>query len=219
LAVLKDPHWESVPSSLQKIFRYIGRQSFSARFYLAGGTALALQLGHRLSVDLDFFSDHDEITPASVKEITTILQEEFSVSLVDAGLGGVLVGVEDSYVGFYHYSYPLLVPTIELEEVELAGLLDIGLMKMDAIAGRGGRKDFYDLYFIAQQIPLEKMFAQGAKKFPYIRQFDMMVLAACVDFTIADEQADVETTPPVMWEDVKAYFSDEARRISRNWFE
>lgn len=219
MAVLKNPHWESVPLSLQKIFHYIGRQSFSTRFYLAGGTALALQLGHRLSVDLDFFSADDEITPASVKEITTILQKEFTVSLVDAGLGGLLVGVEDSYVGFYHYSYPLLVPTVELNNIVLAGLLDIGLMKMDAIAGRGSRKDFYDLYFIAQEIPLDEILAQGAKKFPYVRQFDMMVLTACVDFAIADEQADVETALPVSWEDVKTYFLDEARRIGRDWFE
>jgi hypothetical protein len=56
VATLNDPHWELMPPFLQEIFIHIGKFPFASRFYLAGGTALALQLGHRLSVDLDFFS-------------------------------------------------------------------------------------------------------------------------------------------------------------------
>src|SRR5688572_2769663 len=79
VATLEQPHWAAIPPLLQDIFQELGRQSFISRFYLAGGTALALQLGHRLSVDLDFFSDTDELEPESQQEIIRALQKRFSI--------------------------------------------------------------------------------------------------------------------------------------------
>jgi hypothetical protein len=61
MASLTHPHWEAVPPLLRDLLAEIGQMPFIGRFYLAGGTALALQLGHRVSVDLDFFSDVDEV--------------------------------------------------------------------------------------------------------------------------------------------------------------
>lgn len=61
MAALNQPHWESVPPILRQLIVHIGQREIAKRFYLAGGTSLALQLGHRLSVDLDFFSETDEM--------------------------------------------------------------------------------------------------------------------------------------------------------------
>lgn len=219
MATLSQPHWDRIPPLLYDIFLEIGRHSFVDRFYLAGGTALALQLGHRVSVDLDFFSESDELEQESRQEIIAALQQKFPMKVDEGGLSSLLINIQDSYVGFFGYSYPLLVPTITLEGIRLAGLLDIGLMKMDAVAGRGSRKDFYDLYFIARQIPLEEMLARGQDKYPYVRDFGMMVLTALTDFSIAEKQVDLNTTPEVAWNAVKQYFAQEGRRIGRNWFE
>jgi hypothetical protein len=68
MASLTHPHWEAVPPLLRDLLSEIGQMPFIGRFYLAGGTALALQLGHRVSVDLDFFSDVDTVKDFFVAE-------------------------------------------------------------------------------------------------------------------------------------------------------
>ena len=68
--------------------------------------------------------------------------------------GNLLLLVDRLHVGFFSYGYPLLEPVQMVESIGLASLLDIGLMKLDAVIWRGSRKDFYDLYIISRQIPL-----------------------------------------------------------------
>lgn len=219
MAPLERPYWECLAAPLRDVLIEVGRQPFANRFYLAGGTALALQIGHRISVDLDFFSPSDELPRESRQEIIAALQKRFPMEVDEGGLASLIINIEGSYIGFFGYSYPLLAPTTTVEGVALAGLLDIGLMKLDALAGRGTRKDFYDLYFITQRIPLDELLPRGVEKFPYVRDFGMMVLTAMADYTIADRQADIETFPPVTWPEVKAFFAREIRRIGHHWFE
>jgi hypothetical protein len=219
VASLDQPHWETISPQMRQIIEFVGGRPFTDRFYLAGGTALALQLGHRVSIDLDFFSETDELEQPSRQEIIGALSQQFPLEVDEGGLASLLINVRGSYVGFFGYSYPLLAAPHTLEGIKVAGLLDIGLMKMDALAGRGSRKDFYDLYFIAQRMPLEEILARGQDKYPYVRDFGMMVLTAMVDFTIAEKQADIYTAPNVDWSVVKNYFVQEARRIGRSWFE
>jgi hypothetical protein len=219
MAALTTPHWETVPPALQEILRSVGQYPFAQRFYLAGGTALALQLGHRYSIDLDFFSAVDDLSDASRHEIASALGQKFALDVDPGGLGHMQITIQGNFVAFMSYGYPLLAPTWKLAGVRLANLLDIGLMKIDAIAGRGSRKDFYDLYFIAQHIPLEKILEQGKAKYPAIRDFRMMALAAMVDFENADAQTSIQTIPPVTWEDAKAFFVNEVQYIGHNWFE
>jgi hypothetical protein len=61
MALLESPHWETITQIMQELLAWIDNQKFATRFYLAGGTALALRMGHRRSVDLDFFSKIDEV--------------------------------------------------------------------------------------------------------------------------------------------------------------
>lgn len=219
METLTDPHWTAVPPFLAELLIYIGQNQIAEQFYLAGGTALALQLGHRLSVDLDFFSQTDEILPPTRRAISEALQQKYTIDVADAGLGSLLLGIQGSFLGFYSYMYPLLSPLKLLEGSRLASLTDIGLMKMDALAGRGTRKDFIDLYFIAQVIPLETLLERSREKFPYVRNFPLMSLQAMVDFDIAEKQAPIETNPAVSWAEIKAFFEAESRRIGKQWFE
>ncbi len=219
MATLINPHWETIPFDLREILLRLEKFPFTHQFYLAGGTALSLQLGHRTSVDLDFFITSDEVADELRQVIVNQLVPEFSVSQVDAGLGGMLFTIQNNRVGFYSYSYPLLAPPINLGSIPLATVLDIALMKMDAVAGRGSRKDFVDLYFIVQQHPLEDLLRRGKDKYPFVKDFAMMVLTALTDFTNADRQSEIKTTPEVIWESVKQFFVAEAQRIGHHWFE
>lgn len=216
---LTEPHWEQLPLPLQQVLREIGHHPFSSRFYLAGGTALALQLGHRSSADLDFFSTTDDLDEISRQEIISSLKQQFAVTVDEGGLASLYLNVAGVDVGFFNYSYPLLATPITIGGVQLAGLVDIGLMKMDAIATRAARKDFYDLYFIAQELSLDEIFRHGQKKFSVVRDFNIMVLMAMVDFRKADLESPIQTNPNISWEQIKAFFTQETKRLGRSWFQ
>jgi hypothetical protein len=219
MASLTHPHWEAVPPLLRDLLAEIGQMPFIGRFYLAGGTALALQLGHRVSVDLDFFSDVDEVGDDSRAEIVAALKQRRTTKVLENVFGNLLMKVGDTHVGFFSYGYPLLEPPAEVLGVRVAGLLDIGMMKLDALISRGARKDYCDLYFIAQQMPLEEMLHQGPVKYPYAHDYEMMALTSLTDFDNADRDVAVETFDRVPWETVKDFFVAEARRLGRLWFE
>jgi hypothetical protein len=219
MALLIHPHWEAVPPLLRDLLAEIGRMPFAGRFYLAGGSALALRLGHRVSVDLDFFSDVDEVDDDSRAEIVAAFKQCRTTEVLENVFGNLLMQVEGRHVGFFSYGYPLLEPTAEVLGVRVADLLDIGMMKLDALISRGARKDYYDLYFIAQQVPLEEMLHQGPVKYPYARDYEMMALTSLTDFDNADRDVAVETFDRMSWEAVKDFFLAEARRLGRLWFE
>jgi hypothetical protein len=219
MASLTHPHWEAVSALLRDLLAEIGQMPFAGRFYLAGGSALALRLGHRVSVDLDFFSDVDEVGDDSRAEIVAALKKRRAIEVLEDVFGNLLMEVEGTPVGFFSYGYPLLEPPAAVLGVRVAGLLDVGMMKLDALISRGARKDYYDLYFIAQRLPLEEMLHQGPVKYPYAHDYEMMALTSLTDFDNADRDVAVETFDGVPWETVKDFFVAEARRLGRLWFE
>lgn len=219
MALLSDPHWEVVPPLLRELLIEIGQEPFSHRFYLARGTALALRLGHRVSVDLDFFSETDELLDDSRAEIVAALRKRRVVHVLEDVVGNLLLEIEGYRVGFFGYGYALLEPPDEVARVRVGSLADVGLMKLDAITDRGARRDFYDVYFISRHISLDRLLDQSSIKYPYVRGFGMMVLEGMVDFDRADQDASVETIPLVAWETIKEFFVQELRCIGRMWFE
>jgi predicted nucleotidyltransferase component of viral defense system len=76
---------------MREVLEFIGTQPFANRFYLAGGTALALQLGHRISIDLDFFSETDELEQASRQEIVTAFGQQFPLEVDEGGLASLIL--------------------------------------------------------------------------------------------------------------------------------
>jgi hypothetical protein len=103
--------------------------------------------------------------------------------------------------------------------VALAGLVDIGLMKLDALAGRGSRKDFYDVYVIAQQMALSDLLARGAAKYPHARDFELMAVESMVLFENADRDLQPDLLIDVPWEEVRRFFLAQARAFGERWFE
>lgn len=117
-------------------------------FYLGGGTAIALHLGHRCSDDFDWFTSEEIIDPMFLASRIRTTVADFTVTRTDKGtLHGSSIGVRCS---FLEYRYPLLRPVIALPEFgcALASLEDLSCMKLSAIAQRGSRRDFVDLFAI-----------------------------------------------------------------------
>ncbi len=220
MATLELPHWEATPSIAHRIIEGVGKFPFCRRFFLGGGTSLALRLGHRVSHDFDFFSDSDRVQEDTRDEILESLKSSFpDLEIATNTLGDLTLSIMGHDVGFYSYRYSMLETGDDLLGIKVAGLLDVASMKLDAIAGRGARRDFYDLYFLAHIFPLERLFEYAEQKYTYTRDFPMMVLPYLNDFRNADEQSQqVDLLTPLDWEDVKIFFRAETKRLSQLWF-
>jgi hypothetical protein len=218
MAPLVTPHWEAVTPQARDLLIVLGQMPLLRPFYLAGGTALALRLGHRVSQDLDLFANIEVLDDDLRYKITQELNQDHEVAPLQDSVLGLVLQVDEQPVSLFSYGYPLLAPTDEVSGIRVASALDIGLMKLDAIAGRGMRKDFYDLYFIASQIPLDELFSRSTEKYPHSRGFGMRVLTALVDFDIADPQDEPIMLSAAEWDQVKAFFLTEARRLGQKWF-
>lgn len=217
MAVLESPHWETVSSNMRELLVWIGRQAFGTRFYLAGGTALALRIGHRHSADMDFFSETDEVHAYARQELIHSFSAR-RAQIIENVDGNLLLLVNGLHVGFFSYGYPLLEPVQTIENVGLASLLDIGLMKLDAVIGRGSRKDFYDLYIISQQIPLPELLSAGERKYTQVRDFPLMAIEGLLQFDNANRDLQPEMLVDLSWDNVRQFFVEQGKILGGNWF-
>jgi hypothetical protein len=120
-------------------------------FYLVGGTALALQLGHRESIDLDMFT-----TEAFDKtELLDTLNSVFDDLRIESeGASMLITNINAIKVDFVKRSYPILFPTVLTEGVRMLDIKDIAPMKLKAVTQRGSKKDFFDIYFLLELISM-----------------------------------------------------------------
>ena len=135
-------------------------------FYLAGGTALALQLGHRDSIDFDFFIEDSFDTEGPFKKLTEVFRGYTLVRVQEEKDTLVLVINDEIRVSFMTYAYPLITPMFETEFFSLASLVDIGCMKLSAITSRSVFKDYVDLYFILHEVTLAELIKKLQLKMP-----------------------------------------------------
>jgi hypothetical protein len=217
MATLTQPHWEAVTPSARVMLATLGQLPLLRPFYLGGGTALALRLGHRISQDLDLFANIESLDDDFRHSIIEELRQGHAVKVLQDSVFGLVLEANGQALSFFSYGYSVLESTDLVSGFQIAGMIDIGLMKMDAIAGRGTRRDFYDLYFITSWVSLDKLFAQSSKKYPTSHGFKMRVLVALVDFDSADQDEEPALLLPAEWSEVKAFFITEARRLGREW--
>ena len=180
-------------------------------FYLAGGSATALYLGHRVSVDLDFFTENKSY------ESEPLIQSIQSVGnlKIQQQSRGTLVGLLDNVqISFFTYPYALLEVPDNLEGIRIASLLDISLMKVIAISQRGKMRDFIDLYFIChEKFTLIDLLSYIPRKYPTVRYPSYHLLRSLGYFTDAEE--DVPPRPLIEWDwnEIKEFFRSEVKEI------
>lgn len=151
-------HPEVLTATQQRVLMQLASPMSRRQFYLAGGTAIALQLGHRQSVDFDWFTSERLLDPLRLAQE---LREEgipFVTEQVEPGtLHGTILGVRLSLL---EYRYPLLKPPLIWPEYDcrIASLDDLVCMKLAAVAQRGSKKDFVDIYALGiEHMPLPEM--------------------------------------------------------------
>ena len=199
-------HWEAVPSEARRAMTFLAQQPFIWRFYLASGTALALQLGHRISYDLDFFSAEDKLELGTRTQIASALHQSGEAQISaseDIMIFAKLMGVD---ISFMYQHHPLIEPVAEVEDIQLASIVDIGLMKLAAINARGTRRDFIDLYCMREHAPLEKLLAFAPQKYYDRPDFTVITARALQYFDDAEsDPRSVTLLKRVRWSDVKKY--------------
>jgi hypothetical protein len=193
-------HLEVLTAEGREALRLHGHAAEREGFHLAGGTALALQLGHRSSIDFDWFRA-EELEPLELARRLTDGGVPFETRSTARGtLHGSIVGVR---VSFIEFRYPLLEPARECElGFRLAGLRDIGAMKLAAVSQRGARKDFYDLVALDRAgLPLAKLLDDFRLRF---RVSDLAhVLTALTYFDDADRDPEPVVGAREDWAAVK----------------
>jgi len=182
-------------------------------WYLAGGTGLALQAGHRVSVDLDFFLPEDDFNQQQV--LTYLTCPQWQTDIVEKGtVYGTLVGARVSFL-----AYPLFVPVknfVLYKNIKILHEADIAVMKLVALSQRGRRRDFYDLYWYAlNREPLLEVIKRLPKQYPKVAHDYHHIVKSLVYFADAEEDPEPELMFKADWGDVKSYFQKEAKEIAR----
>jgi predicted nucleotidyltransferase component of viral defense system len=187
-------------------------QIFKKDFYLAGGTGLALQLGHRKSYDFDFFSQEIFNENKLFKKIISNLGDhQVQKTLADKSSLFVVFDNEIN-VNFLYYRYPLIKPTIKTKYLDLASLEDIACMKLLAISERIEFKDYVDIYYILKRISLKKLIIFFEKK---IKDIDInFILKTLVDFKEVEvEPLEFMPSKKVSLEKIKKFIIQQVRAI------
>ena len=204
---------EILADSQQTLLELLSRIAEVRTFYLAGGTALALYLGHRRSRDFDFFRPK-EFAP---QDLLSVLRETGESNVLLEAAGTLTVALRGVPTSFFRYDYPLLRPLRESPwGFGLADPEDIAAMKLAALAGRGSRKDFVDLYFHARQFaPLEQTFERFREKYRGVSVDPYHLLRSLTFFDDAEAEAMPELLVGITWDEIKAFFRAEAARLFR----
>lgn len=139
---------------------------FKKDFYLAGGTGLALQLGHRDSIDFDFFSKKNIDTIKLFSKIKKVFKGH-KILKVQEEKNTLTVFIDENIkLSFFAYDYKLINDPVKEPYFNIASIFDIACMKLSVIVSRATIKDYIDLYFILKEIPLENILKDLNKKFP-----------------------------------------------------
>lgn len=206
---------EAIPKGCLQAAQALDPLPWLGDFYLAGGTALALTFGHRLSVDLDFFSTTNPLDFSARPPILESLRD-LGARIEEEKEGTLHARLKGTHLSFFRYRYPLLRGLRRWKHLRIAHPIDIGLMKLGAIVGRGSKKDFVDLYEILNNgVSLSQLLRLAPKKFPGSLDFKVQALRALVYFADADQEPDLLSRQRLSWPAVKRFLETEVRSLSK----
>jgi predicted nucleotidyltransferase component of viral defense system len=198
---------QTVVPELVELLKKIMKEEIFSNYFLVGGTSLALQIGHRNSVDIDLFGNQEINHDFFFKQLNTFGKTEISKSSKNI----LITEVEGIKVDFVNYQYQLLENPIEIDGIRMLSKKDIAAMKLNAITGRGSKKDFIDLYFLLQEFSLKQMIGFYNQK--YFDGSEFLLYKSLNYF----EEADIQPQPKVFkefdWDEAKKYILGEVKKL------
>lgn len=200
-------HFSSLRTDTAALLNELANRSELSGFSLVGGTALALYYGHRESIDLDLFTTEK----FSSEELKVLLQKDFPLEELGQTRVSLNLLVKEVKTDFIYHPYPVLAPGEEYGKIKIASLKDICAMKLNAIAGRGAKKDFIDFYFLLQQFSLEDMLAFYLSKYP--NTTELMALKSLCYFEDAEPELMPRMIKKAEWQDIKNTIRKEVEKL------
>lgn len=199
---MTEPFFEqTLPANTAMLLQEITKKhpDFVSAFYLSGGTALSLQLGHRESEDLDFFSEQS-FQPEKIEQQLLSFGKLSDTELAKGTLNTYLRSVK---LQFLEYPYRLLEPLVEWNDIKLSSALDIACTKLQTVGMRGSKKDFIDIYFLLQQFSLQELLTCVKKKYAESNYSEAHILKSLIYFEDAESQPMPRMHIDISWENVR----------------
>ena len=188
-------------------------KSYLSDFNLVGGTSLALQIGHRISIDIDLFTENKNV---DFNDIKSQLENDYKLSGIVESKAILIQNIEypessNIYikVDLVKYPYKAISPVIITDGIRLLSKEDIIPMKLSAIANRGSKKDFYDIYFLLQEYSLKQMFEFFESKYANHNYFH--VIKSLTYFDDAEKDISPKVIKECSWKEIKQLIQKKVR--------
>src|SRR3989338_5513261 len=209
-------HYETLPNQTKKALDFLSGEKWlkESKWYLAGGTALALQVGNRKSVDLDFFTTDRDFDGRKLLA-NFIGNQDWQTDVEEKNtIYGTFCGAKVSFI-----AYPFFIPKqdfIQYGRVKILQPIDIAVMKVVAVSQRGRKRDFFDLYLCSNNIePLNNLVRRLKEQYPSVAHDYNHILKSLVYFEDAESDPKPEIYFGVDWEDVKNFFETKIPQITK----
>ncbi len=208
-------HPEAITTECGKALELLLTQPALASFYLAGGTALALQIGHRISTDLDWFSPLQLLESWDRERLRSALGQASAFEVINEQDGQMFARLAGVDISFIHQPHPLLESVVDYHGTPLASPTDIGLMKLAAINSRGTRRDFIDLFCLRDWASINQLTELAETKYADRPTFLDIAARALVYFADAERQPMPHLLwREIRWTDVVKYCQEGARSLT-----
>lgn len=212
-------HYNTVTDLLKSTLFKLMESEELKDFRLVGGTALSLQLGHRISIDIDLFTDCD-YGSVDFEAIENYLELNFSyidyLKNFPIGMGkSYIIGKnrDNSLKLDVFYSDRFIQPIYEVESIKMATIPEILAMKLDVIQRIGRKKDFWDVHELIPLFNIEKMLSLHKQRYPYNHD-RKLILENLTNFSLANEEYDPICLKGKYWEFIKEDFEEFKNTIS-----
>lgn len=213
-------HYNTVSPLLHEVLNDLMAAEEFAAFRLVGGTALSLHRGHRMSIDIDLFTDVDYGT-VDFDAIDTFLRQKYpyvetnNFDVIGFGKAYFIGNSEDDAIKLdLFYTDPFIDKVIEVDNIRLASIEEIIAMKLDVVSRTGRKKDFWDIDELKEDYSIETMFALHEKRYPYTHDRETLI-KKFTDFEEADDDFEPDCLKGKLWEFVKLDIIDFVKDLGK----
>ena len=207
-----------ITQKAESVLALLSHQDFCKNFYLAGGTALALLLNHRISVDLDFFT----ASSFNPKILSSLLKKLFKENSKDVNIekGTLNVLLNNVQASFMEFKYPMINhPQLNNYGIYTASIEDIAAMKISTVTGRSARKDLIDIYYIIKSgFSFDEIISLFYKKFGKAASDPIIIYKSLNYFEYADDERMPYMFDNTSWEKIKKFMVEQTAIYFKNRF-
>lgn len=199
---------KGISEPLMRLLKQLMQDTMLQDFYLAGGTGLALHLGHRESIDIDLFHNSD----FDSRLVCSHLEQKYQAEDLIHELNTARVSINGIKVEFLTHSYPLIEDLSLIDGIRVASLKDLAAFKLNAVAGRGSKKDFWDVATLLDHYSMKQMLDYFSQKYPVADLWHLIKSLTYFDDAEA-EQIEILDLKGKSWELIKNHILTAVKKI------